>query len=293
MARLKPASREADTQSMHIRRTLPVCLLLSVFAASQADAQFRPEQPTPGEDYHVELGMMFWNPTPGIVVGSDSLRTVSATGVDFVQEFNIPTKRFKEFRGALRGGKSKLRFSHVDMTYNESAVLQRAIVVGGRTFNVAADATADLDWDLWRIGYEHDFVKTNRALLGFIAEVNFSHVVADLRASSQGVTAVSLTDEKVPFPALGVIARAYPHKNVGITFEWTGFKMPGFLADKLTDLNNGDAHMRDLDISVTGSITRYFGIQGGYRAMSADYILDSDTGDFEMKGPYFGAMVRF
>ena len=78
MARLKPASREADTQSMHIRRTLPVCLLLSVFAASQADAQFRPEQPTPGEDYHIELGMMFWNPTPGIVIGSDSLRAVNA-----------------------------------------------------------------------------------------------------------------------------------------------------------------------------------------------------------------------
>ena len=44
---------------------------------------------------------------------------------------------------------------------------------------------------------------------------------------------------------------------------------------------------------VTGSITRFFGLQGGYRALSADYLLDSDTGDLEMKGPYFGAMVRF
>ena len=293
MAPLKAALREADTQSMHIRRTLPVCLLLSVFAASQADAQFRPERPAPGEDYHVELGMMFWNPTPGIVIGSDSLRAVNATGVDLVQEFQIPDKRFREFRAALRGGKNKLRISHVDMTYNESAVLQRAIVIGGREFNVAANATADLDWDLWRIGYEHDFVKTNRGLFGFIAEVNFSHVVADLRATSGGITAVSLTDEKVPFPAIGVIGRVYPHRNVGVTFEWTGFKMPGFLANKLTDTDNGDAHMRDLDISVTGSITRYFGIQGGYRSMTADYTLDTDTGTFEMKGPYFGALIRF
>jgi hypothetical protein len=278
---------------MHIRRTLPVCLLLGLFVSSQADAQFRPEQPTPGEDFHVELGMMFWQPTPGIVVGSDSLRTVNAAGVDFVQEFNIPNKRFREFRGVLRGGKSKLRISHVDLAYNESAVLQRAIVIGGRTFDVAADATANLDWDMWRIGYEHDFVKTNRALVGFIAEVNFSHVVADLRATSQGVTAVSLTDEKVPFPALGVLARVYPHKNVGVTMEWTGFKMPGFLADKLTDTANGEAHLRDFDLSVTGSITRFFGIQGGYRALSADYTLDNDTGDFTMKGPYFGAMILF
>jgi hypothetical protein len=121
----------------------------------------------------------------------------------------------------------------------------------------------------------------------------FLGVVADLRASSQGVTAVSLTDEKVPFPALGVIARAYPHKNVGITFEWTGFKMPGFIADRLTDSDNGDAHLSDFDAYVTGSITRYFGIQGGYRKVSADYVLDCNTGDLEMKGFYFGGMVRF
>jgi hypothetical protein len=267
---------------------------LSLFAVSRADAQFRPpEAAAPGEDFHVELGLMLWKPAPGIVIGSDSLRSVSATGVDFVQEFNIADKRFNEFRAVLKGGKSKLRISHVDMVYNEAAVLQRALVISGRTFNVAANATADLEWDLWRIGYEHDFVKTGRGLLGFIAEMNFNHVVADLDATSQGITASSLTDEKVPFPALGVIGRVYPHKNVGVTVEWTGFRMPGFIANKLTDTDNGEAHLKDFDIYVTGSITRYFGVQGGYRALKADYLLDSDTGDLEMKGPYFGAMVRF
>jgi hypothetical protein len=269
-------------------------LLLSLLAWSQADAQFRaPEQPTPGENFNVELGLMFWKPTPGIVIGSDSLRGVSTTGVDFVQEFDIADKRFNEFRGVLRAGKTKLRFNHVRMNYTEAAVLQRAIVVGGRPFNVAANATADLEWDLWRIGYERDFVKSDRALLGFIAEVNFNHVLADLSATSSGITASSVTDEKVPFPALGAIARVYPHKNVGITAEWTGFKMPGFIAKRLTDTDNGAAHMKNFDVYVTGSITRYFGLQGGYRALSADYLLDDNTGDLEMKGLYFGALIRF
>ena len=285
--------READTQTMHIRRALPICLLLSFFATSQADAQFQVSEAAPGENYNVELGMMFWKPTPVIVIGSDTLRTVSATGVDFVQEFNIPNKRFNEFRAVFRGGKSKLRVGHVKMVYNEAAVLQREIIVGGRSFNVAANATAGLEWDWWRIGYERDFVKTDRGLIGFITEVNFNHVVANLSATSGGVTAVSLTDEKVPFPALGVIARVYPHKNVGLTFEWVGFKMPGFLASKLTDSNNANAHLKDLDVYLTGSITRYFGIQAGYRALKADYLLDTDSGDLEMKGPYFGAMIRF
>jgi hypothetical protein len=143
------------------------------------------------------------------------------------------------------------------------------------------------------VGYERDFVKTGRGFIGFIAEVNFNHIVADLNATSQGFTATSLTDEKVPFPAIGAVARVYPHKNVGVTVEWTGFKMPGFIANKLTDTNNGEAHMKNFDAYVTGSITRYFGVQGGYRALSADYLLDSDTGDLEMKGFYFGGVVRF
>ena len=276
-----------------MRRALPVFALLSLFAVPQADAQFRPETPAVGEDFHVELGMNFWQPTPSIVIGSDSLRPVSTSGLDFVQEFGIEDTRFREFRAVLHGGKSKLRISHVDMKYNEAATLRHAIIIGGRPIDVAAAATADLEWDLWRIGYEHDFVKNPRGLLGFVAEMNFSHVVADLNATSQGFTARSLTDEKVPFPALGVVARVYPHKNIGVGGEWTGFKMPGFIADRLTDTNNGDAHLRNWDVYVIGSITRYFGIQGGYRALKADYTLDDKTGDLQMKGPYLGAMVRF
>jgi hypothetical protein len=278
---------------MHMRTTLPVCLLLSLFA-SQAHAQFRVANPPPGEDYHVEVGLMLWKPTPGIIIGSDSLNVVNPTGVDFVQEFAIEDKRFNEFRGVLRGGKNALRVSHVDMTYNEAARLQRTIQFGGRTFTVNADATADLQWELWRVGYERDFVRNDHGLFGVIAEVNFNHVVADLRAGD-GLTAVtSLTDEKVPVPAFGVIGRGYLHRNVSVTFEFTGFKLPGFLARKLSDLADGEAeaNLKDLDIYVTGSITRFFGIQAGYRYLSADYVIDDDLGDLQMKGPYIGGMVR-
>jgi len=283
----------ADNQGMHIRIAAVVCLA-GVLWASQADAQFRaPEAPAPGENFHVELALMLWKPTPGIVIGSDSLRAVNATGVDLVQQFGIEDKRFNEFRTVLQGGKSKVRISHVDIVYNEAATLQQAVVIGGRSFNIAADATADLDWELWKVGYEHDFVKTGRGFFGFIADMHFNHVVANLSATSQGFTAGSLTDKKVPFPALGLIGRVYPHKNVGITAEWSGFKMPGFIADKLADTGNGTAHLKNFDVSVTGSITRYIGVQGGYRALTADYLLDSDSGDLEMKGIYFGGLLRF
>jgi len=283
---------------MHIRGALPVCLLLSL-VASQASAQFRPSQPPPGENYNVELGMRFWFPEPGIIIGSDSLPVVDRTGVDFVQEFNITEKKFNEFRAVLRGGKNALRVAHVNMGYNEAARLQRTIEFGGRVFTVDAAATADLQWDLWRIGYERDFVRTDHGLFGVIAEVDFNHVVADLRATDGVNTVASLSDENVPTLGFGVIGRGYVHKNVSITFEFTGFKMPGFLADKITDVaedaieGDASATMRDLDIYVTGSFTRFFGLQGGYRWLSADYEIDNDLGDLKMKGFYIGAMVRF
>lgn len=278
-----------------MRIALPVCLLLSLLIAPRADAQFRVSQLPPGENYHVELGLMFWKPSPGIIIGSDSLDALNPQGVDFVQEFNIEDKRFNEFRGVLRGGKNALRVSHVNMTYNEAARLQRTIQFGGRTFSVNADATADLQWKLWRVGYERDLVRGERGLFGVIAEVNFNHVVADLRATDGFTTVTSLTDEKVPVPAFGVIGRGYLHRNVSASFEFTGFKLPGFLARRLSDAIDGDAEasMKDFDIYVTGSITRFFGIQGGYRSLSADYLIDDDLGDLQMKGPYIGGMLRF
>jgi hypothetical protein len=279
---------------MHIRRTLPVCLLLSLVAV-EASAQFRPSNPPPGENYNVELGMMFWWPEPGIIIGSEGLDILNPPGVDFVQEFNIVEKRFNEFRGVLRGGKNAFRFTKVNMQYNESARLQRTIEFGGQTFVVNANATADLQWDMWRLAYERDFVRNDHGLFGIIAGVNFHHVVANLGATDGFNTVASLTDETVPVPIFGLVGRGYLHRNVSVSFEFSGFKLPGFLGDKLSDLadGDGDARMRDLDIYVVGSITRFFGIQGGYRWLSADYEIDADLGDLTMNGPYIGGMVRF
>jgi hypothetical protein len=252
-------------------------------------------QVPPGENYHVELGMMFWWPEPGIIIGTDALNDANQGGVDFVQEFNITEKRFTEFRSVLRGGKNALRFTKMDLSYNEAARLQRNINFGGQTFFVNAAATADLKWDQWRIAYERDFVRNQHGLFGIIAGVNVHHVVADLRATDGINTVSSLTDETVPVPIFGIVGRGYLHRNVSVSFEFSGFKLPGFIGDKLSDLaeGEGDARMRDLDIYVVGSITRFFGIQGGYRWLSADYEIDADLGDLSMKGPYFGAMVRF
>jgi hypothetical protein len=241
----------------------------------------------------VELGAVLWTPTPGIVIGSNTLSSITPGGVDFVQEFNIQRKRFVEFRGVLGGGKHKLRVSKVPIKYQEATRFNRPVTLGGRTFPVQANATADLTWDLWRIGYEHDFAKGDRGYVGFIAEVKHNHVTADLRLSEGVQSVTSLTEAKVPIPQFGLVGRGYPHKNVSITAEFTGFKVPGFIKKRFNDADNFEATFKDFDVYGTVSITRFLGLQGGYRALSTDYVVDDDTGDLSMKGPYFGGVVRF
>ena len=71
--------------------------------------------------------------------------------------------------------------------------------------------------------------------------------------------------------------------------------MPGFLAKRITDAvdNDADAKVFDLDLYGTVNFGSHVGAQLGYRSMTADYLLDEDAGDLELKGWYFGGLVRF
>src|SRR5688572_2788803 len=241
---------------MQIR--VAAAVLLSLLLSSRADAQFRVPDPASGERFHVELGLMFWSPTPEIRIQTGALAAIGETEVDFVREFGIENQRFNEFRSVIKtGSKHKVRISHVLMEYHESATLQRTIVFGGEVFPVTAPATADLEWRLWRFGYEWDFVSKDRALVGFITELKYNEISTLLAATGYGS---ELTEVTAPMPTIGVIARVYPHKHVSITAEFTGFKMPGFIGDQISEAvqrDDFDASMSDFDIYGTINFGRY------------------------------------
>lgn len=266
------------------------CLLVS----ARAEAQFRVAEPAAGEDFHVEMGLMLWTPAPELKIQTGSLAALGQPPVDFVQEFAIENTRFNEFRGVIKAGrKHKLRISHVNISYDEAATLERQISFGGTTFPVSVPATAELQWETWRLGYEWDFVAAPRGVLGLVTEVKFNKVSAILTAQGYGT---SVTDVSAPIPAIGFTARVYPHRLFSITTEFTGFKVPGFVGSKITDAIQGDdfdAKEYDLDLYGTISFTRYLGAQVGYRRLTANYLIDPDAGDLKMSGTYFGGMIRF
>jgi hypothetical protein len=132
----------------------------------------------------------------------------------------------------------------------------------------------------------------DRAVVGVVTEVKFNTVSADLEAPGIGS---ELTDVSAPVPTIGGLIRVYPHRTFSLTAEFTGFKIPGFLADRITDAVNGDSEAKVFDLDLYGTLNfgSHVGAQFGYRSLTADYLLDEDSGDLELKGWYFGGLIRF
>ena len=258
---------------------------MMIGAATPAYAQFNvPTPPAPAEDYRVELGAMFWSPTPELAINTNGLGVIGLGEVDFVQEFGIDAKRFTEYRVTLKPGrKHKLRFQYIPISYSEETTLERTIVFGGRTFTVGLPAAAEVEWNLWRVGYEWDFVSRQAGFLGLITELKYN----DVRAEIDSPIGTELGEAKAPIPAIGLIGRGYLSEYFSITGEFTGFKLPDSVSEEF------EGEFWDFDIYGTLSLGRNVGVQGGYRSLDVEYIADEDLGRLKMKGIYFGGLVRF
>ncbi|MBI2187805.1 MAG: hypothetical protein HYU37_11925 [Acidobacteria bacterium] len=251
-------------------------LLLPIIAAAPAAAQAP-------NDQVVELGLMSWRPSPELRLSTGALAGSSIDEVDFVEEFGIEDKSFPDFRVAL-GRNHKFRFGYVKFSYEQDATIRRTFTFQGRTFTINTPASADIKWDLWTFGYEWDFVSRDRGFFGVVADLKYNKVQAAI--DSPALRSTAATDTDAPVPTIGVIGRGYVTPMIAITGEFTGLKVSS---------GDFDVKFTDFDINATIIPSRAIGIgaQVGYRSVIADYIVDEDTGDLKMQGPYFGVVARF
>jgi len=75
--------------------------------------------------------------------------------------------------------------------------------------------------------------------------------------------------------------------NISITGEVTGFVIPDSID------NRYQAHYVDVDVYGTVNFTDQIGVKAGYRSLDLGYVIKSDTGNFLLKGLYFGAVLRY
>ncbi len=232
----------------------------------------------PPETAHVEVGAMWWKPEPEISISSGNL----SSDIDFVNDLGIENERFREIRVTLKPGlKHKIRFAYIPVRYmEEGKVLNRTIIFRGVTYNVNLPVNTVLNWDFYRFAYEWDFVATKHGFVGVVADVKYNKLDAQI-ASPIGSEA---TEQTVPVPTVGGIARVYLSEYISATGEFTGFKF---------DRTDFRGKFFDFDLYGQVNLTRSFAAQVGYRSLKVDYFVDADAGNLNLKGLYFGAVARF
>ena len=263
---------------------LAVCFVL---LGSPARAQFQPRplnDPATGERYFVEAAAGFWFPTALMSISSESLG-IAGSAIDFKRDLGLTDQRFPELHLELRRNRHKLRFQYIPIKYEQTGVLTREIVFNGQRYRIGVPVNSTLDWKAYRIGYEYDFVRTNRVFAGFIIDVKETDVTATIATVTPGLA--EFARAQLPIPALGFVVRGYVVPNISITAEATGFKLPENL------IKNTNGHYVDVDIYGTLNFTNNLGVQVGYRSFDVGYLVDTDTGSFTLKGMFLGIVARY
>jgi hypothetical protein len=270
-----------------------LCLFAVLAAALPAEAQYGARRATTnnratGENYHVEFGVALWDPTPDIVISSESLG-ILGDNIDFVNTLGIQKAKFRQLKLVLRPStKSKFRVEYTPITYNAQTTLGTSFVFNGQRYTVGLPVATDLVWKAYRFGYEYDFLYKNRGFAGMLVEAKYTDITATITASLGGLSHTEFTHARGPVPAIGVIARGYLVPNISITGEFSGFPEVG-----TTGSSRYGGKYYDFDLYGTVIISDHLGGQMGYRSFDVLYKVNKDSGTMKLKGLYFGGVARF
>jgi hypothetical protein len=273
-----------------VRLVACCCLFTAAFAAS-ANAQYRRYSPASssetvvGENYHIELSGDLWSPTPTLTISSEALGIVGSQ-IDAVNDLGFSKTRFKELRLVLRPGKKhKFRFDYIPIDFSGDVTLKRELIFNGQRYKVNYPVQSAMEWKAYHLGYEYDFLYKPRWFVGVVLEAKYT----DVNVSLNSPAANEYASVAAPIPAIGGIVRVYPIKSLAITGELNGFKLPANVDKE----KRYDGKYVDFNVYATLNVARYFGAQVGYRSMDVMYKVKSDTGNFTLKGLYFGGVARF
>lgn len=271
---------------MRTRIVLSVLCLAFVLAVQPASAQYSPRgsaDRATGENYRVEFGGYLWFPTPDMVIQSEEFGIIG-TRIDLVEDLQLEKSRFGQIKATLRPGtKHKLRFEYTPINYEQpNGTLRRNIVFNGITYPIALPVDTTFKWNAYRFAYEFDFLYRDRGFLGLVLEAKYT----DVEATLTNVLDSEFVRARAPIPAIGLIGRVYVAPNISITGEFGGIKIPRIDEEY-------EAKYFDFDLYGSVNFTDNFGAQLGFRSFDVFYKFEDDEGELNLKGLYFGGVVRF
>lgn len=267
--------------------SIAVAAISLALLAAPAYAQYGAQPPggppvALGEDYHVEVLVGLWNPSPDVMVSSSALGRVGTT-ISAQEDLGMEKKQHADFRFVLKPGrKHKFRIAYLPLSWTAEKVVTRNIEFNAQLFRVSLPVQSELKWHEWSFGYEYDFVSNSKGFAGLFVDVKYPQVNVTLSSAAVGS---EFTDAKAPIPTIGGAGRVYVTPMVAINFELTALKIPQIEDYKATFI--------DWDLSGIVNFNKNVGARVGFRSMNVNYLFDLDTGDVNLRGLYFAGVARF
>lgn len=266
---------------------LATSLLLPAAAHAQYDAPSLTEGAI-GENYRIEVAGSLWDPDLFGQISSEQFGLMGTT-IDFSKDLGYEGARFRDFRLVLRATKkAKFRLQYTPISYHAEKNFTRDIVFNGVKYPIGVPIESSFNWNVWRFGYEYDFLYKSRGFVGVLAEVRYTEMHAQLATNSPIISPRydEFTTIKAPLPALGVVARAYPLKALAVNFEISGMRVPD-----IDDQYQGN--YVEWNLNGTFNVTNYVGLQLGWRKADTYVAVENDLGDLKFKGLWFGVALRY
>lgn len=272
----------------HLLRGLAALLLVA--GGSRVEAQpllaLPPASPGPraaiGEQYNFEVAFGLWNPTPGIVINSESLG-IPGTDIDLLNDLGVTQKRLTRLNATMKAGRHKLRFERVPIQYVASTTITRPFVFNGQTFAAGTRVETSAAFKTYRAGYELDIITADRGYFGILTDVKITDVDISLTRS----LGAEFTSAIAPIPTLGGVVRLYPLPFLAVGGEASYFRIPESLDE------NYRGRYLDYDVYTTVNATNNVGATLGYRSIDVFYRNRLDTGSLTFAGFYLSGVVRF
>ena len=237
-----------------------------------------------GEVYRIEVSGGVWSPTVfGTIAVTNDQIEAQGTTIDFVNDLGFKNTRFPDLRVVLRPAKKhKFRVQYTPVSYTGESVINRNIIFNGILYPTNMPVNSTFDWKVWRFGYEYDIIYRDRGYFGILLEGRYTEMNATLQSPVNN----EFTRAKAPLPAVGAVVRLYPLRNLSITGEISGFRLPDIDEDY-------EANYADIDVYATFNVVHNFGVQGGWRRMNTFLRVEGDQGDIKFQGFWFGGALRF
>lgn len=269
-------------------------------APSPALGQLRaPDNGGIGERYFIEFSYRWWQPGVTGGLASSSLDAIGSQ-VNFASDLGLQRSSSGKINDAmliLRPSKrNRIRIQYNPNEFSGSNSLERSVNFSGQVFPVALLVDTFLHWKVLRIGYEYDFIYTSRGFIGIITEGGLTQVEAAVSSASNSAsnstgnsigTGAATASATSPLVAIGGIMRVYPSRRLAITVEATGVR--------LTRLLQYDSLLKTmgLDVSATYNLNNYMGVSAGWRRADTGVQMSGDSGQMNLRGLWFGGVVRY